>query len=168
MSMEQDMEQIIATVRGFEGALVVVPRPGDDVPELAWGDAYFYCSPDGRMPEGVQPYGTIVVKNYPGDIASDLDSPGRWRVNIHVGRTTFEELTGEEPRGLNRPRDYAAADCVMPHPVYGPLGWVSVVNPGERTTRTVVRLLGAAHDAARARFERRRHGPGPDTVPEPD
>lgn len=149
------MEQIIATVRGLDGALVVVPEPGGEFPEIAWGDAFFYYAPDGRMPQNVQPYGTIVTKNYPGDTACDLDPPGRWRVNVHVDRATFRELTGEEPRSLTRPRDYAAADSVMPHPVYGALGWICVVNPAERTTDTVMRLLRDAHDAARARFERR-------------
>ncbi|MFJ1746501.1 DUF6194 family protein [Streptomyces sp. NPDC088116] len=153
------MEQIIATVRGFDGALVFVPEQGGGFPELAWGDAFFYYAPDGRMPQNVQPYGTIVTKDYPDDTASDLDPPGRWRVNIHVDRATFREFTGEEPRGLSRPRDHAAADSVMPHPVYGALGWICVVNPGERTADTVARLLRGAHDTARSRYERR-HEPG--------
>ncbi|MEV7734319.1 DUF6194 family protein [Streptomyces sp. NPDC088921] len=143
------MEQIIATVRGFEGALVVVPEPGGGFPEIAWGDAFFYYAPDGRMPRTTQPYGTIVTKDYPDDSASDLDPPGRWRVNIHVGRAALPEL-------LDGRYDLAAADVVLPHPVYGSLGWICVVNPGERTTGTVVRLLRAAHEAARAR-EARRH-----------
>ncbi|MFF0084040.1 DUF6194 family protein [Streptomyces canus] len=143
------MEQIIATVRGFEGALVVVPEPGGDSPEIAWGDAFFYYAPDGRMPPATQPYGTIVTKNYPDDSASDLDPPGRWRVNVHVGRTALPGLAGGR-------YDLAAADVVLPHPVYGPLGWICVVNPGERTTGTVVRLLREAHEAARARAARRR------------
>lgn len=143
------MEQIIATVRGFEGALVVVPEPGGDFPEIAWGDAFFYYAPDGRMPRSTQPYGTIVTKNYPDDSASDLDPPGRWRVNVHVGRTALPELVGAR-------YDLAAADVVLTHPVYGPLGWICVVNPGERTTGTVVRLLREAHEAARARAARRR------------
>ena len=143
------MEQIIATVRGFEGALVVVPEPGGDFPEIAWGDAFFYYAPDGRMPRSTQPYGTIVTKNYPDDSASDLDPPGRWRVNVHVGRTALPEVDGGR-------YDLAAADVLLPHPVYGPLGWICVVNPGERTTGTVVRLLREAHEAARARAERRR------------
>jgi hypothetical protein len=143
------MEQIIATVRGFEGALVVVPEPGGDFPEIAWGDAFFYYAPDGRMPRATQPYGTIVTKDYPDDIASDLDPPGRWRVNIHVGRAAPPEL-------LAGPYDLAAADVVLPHPAYGPLGWICVVNPGERTTGAVVRLLREAHEAARARAARRR------------
>ncbi|MFG2137701.1 DUF6194 family protein [Streptomyces sp. NPDC048650] len=153
------MEQITASVRGFDGALVVAPEPGDDFPELTWGDAFFYYAPDGQMPQHVQPYGTIVTKDYPDDDACDLDAPGRWRVNIHVDRATFRELTGEEPHHLTRPRDPAAADRVIPHPLYGALGWIAVVNPGERTTDTVVQLLRGAHEAARARFARR-HEPG--------
>ncbi|MFC8125748.1 DUF6194 family protein [Streptomyces sp. NPDC057302] len=149
------MEQIIATVRGLDGALVLIPEPGGVFPELAWGDAFFYYAPDGQIPKTVQPYGTIVTKNYPDDDACDLDPPGRWRVNIHVDRATFQKLTGEEPRSISRPRDYAAADSVMPHPVHGALGWVSVVDPGERTMGTIVQLLHSAHEAARARFARR-------------
>ena len=149
------MEQIIDAVRGLDGALVVVPGPESDAPELAWGDAFFYYAPDGRMPQHVQPYGTIVTKDYPDDAASELDAPDRWRVNVHVDRATFLRLTGEEPRTLTQPRDYAAADVFFPHPVYGSLGWVSVVNPGEQTTDAVLHLLHDAHDAARARAERR-------------
>lgn len=150
------MEQIIETVRGLDGALVVVPGPGSDAPEVAWGDTFFYYAPDGQMPEHVQPYATIVTKDYPDDTASELDDPDRWRVNIHVDRATFLRLTGEEPRSLSRSRDFAGSDVFNPHPVYGGLGWVSVVNPAEQTGATVERLLREAHEAARSRFERRR------------
>ncbi|MFF1720226.1 DUF6194 family protein [Streptomyces sviceus] len=143
------MEQIIATVRDFDGALVVVPGPGGDSPEIAWGDAFFYYAPDGRTPRHTQPYGTIVTKDYPDDTASDLDPPGRWRVNVQVGRAALPELLGQR-------HDPAEADVLLPHPVYGALGWICVVNPGERTTGTVVRLLREAHEAARARAARRR------------
>ncbi|MEV6539280.1 DUF6194 family protein [Streptomyces sp. NPDC051665] len=150
------MEQIIATVRDFTGALVVVPEPGSASPELAWGDAFFYYAPDGQLPQNVQPYGTVVTKNYPDDTASDLDLPGRWRVNIHVGRTAFRELMGEErSHSLNRSHDFAAADTVLPHPVYGAHGWICVVNPAEETGELVVELLRGAHDDARARLARR-------------
>jgi Family of unknown function (DUF6194) len=102
----------------------------------------------------------IITKDYPDDTASDLDPEGRWRVNVHVDRATFRRLTGEDPRGLTRPRDLATADVVNPHPVYGSLGWIAVVNPGERTADAVLQLLRDAHDAARARFERRQEEGG--------
>ena len=104
MSTHLSIDQIIGAVRDLEGSLVVAPAVGDtDVPELAWGDAFFYYAPDGVMPRNVQPYGTIVTKNYPDDAASDLDPAGRWRVNVHVDRTTFRELTaGQGAAGTGR------------------------------------------------------------------
>jgi hypothetical protein len=149
------MEQILSAVGALEGVLILAPQAGSEYPELAWGDAFFYYAPDGQVPQNVQPYGTIVTKDYPDDTASRLDDEGRWRVNIHVDRSTFVELTGEEPRRLVRPRGFAATDEINPHPVYGALGWVAIVNPGDRTMSTVIGLLRDAHHAARHRFERR-------------
>jgi hypothetical protein len=160
MSTHLSIDQIIGTVRGLEGSLVVTPAVRDlDFPELAWGDAFFYYAPDGVMPRNVQPYGTIVTKNYPDDTVSDLDGPDRWRVNIHVDRATFQELTGDhgaaDDRDAADQADPATPDVVLPHPVYGSAGWIAVVNPGRETGNTVLRLLREAHDTARARFERR-------------
>ena len=43
----------------------------------------------------------------------------------------------------------------MPHPVYGHLGWVFVVEPGEGATPLLHDLLSQAHDAAKRRWARR-------------
>jgi hypothetical protein len=153
MSTHLSIDQIIDAVRDLDGSLVVAPAAGDaDLPELAWGDAFFYYAPDGQMPRTVQPYGTVVTKNYPDDSTSDLDPEGRWRVNVHVGRAAFRELTGTEASAV----DPATPDVVLPHPVYGSAGWIAVVNPGPATADTVLRLLREAHAGARARYERRR------------
>ncbi|MFE7507078.1 DUF6194 family protein [Promicromonospora sp. NPDC057488] len=161
------IDQIIAAVRDLDGALVVAPAAGDPtVPELAWGDAFFYYAPDGEMPRNVQPYGTIVTKNYPDDTTSGLDPAGRWRVNVRVGRARAAELTGAVEPGAVQPGVVGpgtgepatppdTADVVLPHPVYGAAGWIAVVNPGPATGETVLALLRDAHDAARTRFERR-------------
>jgi hypothetical protein len=106
------------------------------------------------VPQRQQPYATIVTKNYPDDIRCDLDRPGRWRLNIHVGRTVFTELTGEVPRARSS-ADLTATDVVLPHPVYRALGWVAIVNPGARTHPLAVRLLRGAHEDARRRAARR-------------
>ncbi|MFE1951766.1 DUF6194 family protein [Streptomyces sp. NPDC059524] len=143
------MDRIIAEVRAFDGAHVQLPAPGDGTPEIAWGDAFFFYAPDGRPPAHAQPYATIVTKNYPGDAASDLDTPDRWRLNIQVGRTSAVP-------DLPTTADHSTVDVVQPHPVYGAQGWVCVVNPGERTTSTALTLLRDAHEAARGRYERRR------------
>ena len=148
------MNDFLDTVRGFDGALVVVPGRGGTLPEIAWGDAFCFYAPDGQMPQTVQPYATAVTKDYPDDTASQLGG-GRWRLNINAGRAAFTELTGEQPRSTTASWDYAAADTVLPHPVYGELGWICIVTPGPRTRGTALQLLRDAHAAARARAERR-------------
>ncbi|HEV7183108.1 MAG: DUF6194 family protein [Actinomycetales bacterium] len=141
-----DMKSIIETVQDFDGALVVQPEPGSAFPEISWGDAYFYYAPDGTMPERTQPYGTIITKNYPDDAGSQLDIPGRFRANVHAGRDAVAKLPADI--------DPASVDTFMPHPIYASAGWVSVINPSATSDRLIA-LLRQAHDAARARAERR-------------
>ena len=56
---------------------------------------------------------------------------------------------------LEWPRGPATDDALFPHPVYGTLGWLSVVNPGPATSDPLRDLLRSAHQAARGRRERR-------------
>ncbi|MET4783441.1 DUF6194 family protein [Glaciihabitans sp. UYNi722] len=64
---------IVKMVSDWEQVLVVTPGPGDGSPEVAWGDTFFYYTPDGEMPTSTQPFATIVTKNYPDDDQSELD-----------------------------------------------------------------------------------------------
>ena len=148
------MDRLVAEIRGFDGVLDFAPAPGSAAPAVAWGDHFFYYAPTGLVPPREQPYATIVTKNYPGDTDCDLDEPGRWRLNIHVGRAAVSALT-EESRGDPVPRDHPVADVVIPHPVYRAQGWVAIVNPGPETYDLAVRLLRQAHADARRRAERR-------------
>lgn len=144
------IQRILAAVRSLDGVLVLSPTDGDGSPELAWGDHFVYYAPDGAVPTNIQPYATIVTKNYPDDTASDLDRPGRWRLNIHVGRAAAQRLVGD---GAGTTAD--ATDVLLPHPLYGRLGWVAVVDPGERTLPAVLDLLADAHERAKLRAARR-------------
>ncbi len=67
---------------------------------------------------------------------SDLAREGVFRLNIGVGKATFERLVGslEEP-------DYAALDTVIPHPVYAKQRWIAILNPSDRTFDEVVKPL---------------------------
>ncbi|MTD14988.1 hypothetical protein GIS00_13670 [Nakamurella sp. YIM 132087] len=146
------MDELIAEVRTFEGSLVVVPARGGEFPEIAWGDAFMYYAPDGVMPRE-QPYGTIIVKDYPDDDRSGLDYPTRWRVNIRVDDESFERLVGLPRRQLPDTWDVSATDTFFAHPVYGSLGWVCVISP-DSTGGEVVDLLRLGHDKARRHARR--------------
>ena len=145
------MDRLLDVVRSFDGVLELAPVPGSEFPQIAWGDHFFYFSPDGLIPERVQPYATVVTKNYPDDTSSDLDPPDRWRLNIHVGRSVLAELVGGGSESDAAPIDFGNSDTVLPHPVYRAQGWICIVNPGVRTTDLTLGLLRRAHEDARRR-----------------
>jgi hypothetical protein len=149
------IEEIIDFVEDLAGVLAIRPGPGDGTPEISWGDAFFYYSPEGVMPEATQPFATIVTKNQPGDERSRLDRPDAFRVNMAAGKASFVDWTGHGPREPGSDDDPSVTDVVMAHPVYGSVGWLAVVNPGHRTDAAVRELLRHAHHLARSRYERR-------------
>lgn len=46
------MEQILETVYGFDGVVVLAPTPGSEFPEIAWGDHFFTSPLTGRSRSG--------------------------------------------------------------------------------------------------------------------
>jgi hypothetical protein len=124
--------------------------PETDVVE-ALGASFFSLDAEKHWPN----YATIVTTDEHDEGApSKLSRPGVFRLNIGVGRATFERLVGEmvEP-------DYAAFERILPHPVYAKQLWISILNPSDATFRDVVMpLLTEAHDrlaAARTRHPNR-------------
>jgi len=59
---------MVAVLSRYDDVLVLRPTAGDDFPEIAWGDVFFYFSPDGQVPPG-QPFATVVTKDYPHEPA---------------------------------------------------------------------------------------------------
>jgi hypothetical protein len=56
-----------------------------------------------------------------------------FRLNIGVGKATFERLVG----GIDAP-DYAAIDRIIPHPMYSKQRWIGILNPSRSSFDTVV------------------------------
>ena len=84
---------------------------------------------------------------------SDLARAGVFRLNIGVGKATFDRVVGDQAEP-----DYAALDTVLPHPVYAKQRWVAILNPSRRSFDAVVKpLLAEAHERL-ARPRRRRAG----------
>ncbi|THG29978.1 DUF6194 family protein [Naasia lichenicola] len=158
---DSTLEQILETIRGFDGVLELAPGPGSEHPEISWGDHFFYYAPDGRVPTNRQPYATIVTKDYPDDVGSRLSAADRWRLNIHVGMPLFTELLGYPPDAIQQAAiDFSETDVFLPHPLYGAFGWVCIVDPAARTTDRAIDAFAQAHRADRRRVVRR-DGGGP-------
>ena len=94
-------------------------------------------------PSGWPNFATIVTTDeHDMGNPSDLARDGVFRLNIGVGKATFERLVDPsvEP-------DYAVLDTVIPHPVYAKQRWIAILNPSRRTfDETVKPLIVEAHD----------------------
>lgn len=125
------------------------------------GNRFFFYNPDpGVPPDHRFPWATIVTSDL-YDQSSNLNRPGVFRLNIGVGRQTFRARFGPARRAagvedaaeggsaLAGEYDFTALDRVMPHPQYGMMYWVCVLNPGAETFEREVRpLLAEAYALA--------------------
>ena len=115
----------------------------------AFGYTFFFYGPDRMLP-----FATLAASDNDHDRVSHLDRPGVYRLNIGVGRKTFQSLFGSEGVVLGD-HDFTTLDRIMPHPEYAAQSFVCVLNPGENTLQTVQGLLAEAHALAAQRHARR-------------
>jgi len=146
-------DEISAVLSSFE----------DVAPKASWGETAFFVNPQGRLPSGSY-FATIKKKDGDNDKASRLDRPGVFRLNFGPGKKAFERVFGPAPKRpakggvIEGPWDFAASDVLMPHPVYGWMGWMCILEPSEDTFSSIEPLIREAHRralaSARAKLEK--------------
>ena len=91
------------------------------------------------------PFATIVTRDDDYDRASELDREGLFRLNFQVPKPVFRSLFPDlaDREALEGAEiDYRALDTLFPHPVYGRMYWVSVINPNRTWPECKSLLLG--------------------------
>lgn len=117
----------------------------------AEGNSFFFYGPMGESNKF--PFATLVTTD-DYEKVSNLNRPGVFRLNIGISKASYLSLFGAPaPRPnadgiIDSGYDYAALDQIMPHPVYGNMFWVGVLNPSPATFEQVQRLLAEAYDTA--------------------
>lgn len=144
-------------IETFEGVDVV----------MASGDSFFFYNPDKNVPPDHRfPFVTLVTSDI-NDQFSNLNRPSVFRLNIGIGKQTFRSLFGNpslpaygasaaESGDTSSDYDFTALDQVMPHPVYGRMYWMCVLNPSDQTFETQVRpRLTEAYEMAVSKYKRK-------------
>jgi Family of unknown function (DUF6194) len=118
----------------FEGVDVVVAS-----------DNYFFLyDPDHKFP-----FATLMT-NDDNDSASNLNRPSIFRLNIGIRKETFDSMA------FSADVDFTVLDQLLPHPVYGKMFWVCVLNPSDTTFQTVKRLLAEAYDLSVKKYAKKK------------
>lgn len=115
--------------------------------EESYGYSFFFVGSDHRLP-----FVTIADSDNEYDNVSNLDREGVYRLNIGVGKETFNQLTAGR---LDRDIDYMVLNEFLPHPQYARQHFVCILNPAQDRAEMTKRLIVEAHGLAAERARRR-------------
>jgi hypothetical protein len=126
----------------------------------ASGDSFFMYLPKHQFdPAHRLPFATIVTSDA-YDHFSDLNRPSVFRLNFGVSKETFQSLFGPQPfpsdadEAAGSGYDFTALDTLLPHPVYGRMFWVCVLNPSTATFAAIKPMLAEAYELSMKRMSR--------------
>ncbi len=102
--------------------------------------------------EHLVPFVSIASSDNEYDKVSNLNREGVFRINIGVGRETFDSLVGNSS---SENIDYSALDVFMPHPEYAKQHFVCILNPSGANEDRTKKLIIEAHDLAANRLQRK-------------
>lgn len=130
------------------------------VPKSSWGETSLFYNPGKVLPNGVY-FCTIKEKNGDNDKSSELDRPGVFRLSIGIGKNSYEELFGDKPKRpakgciIDTEHDFTVQNKLMPHPIYGWMSWVQILNPTESKFAELFPLITEAHSSAVSKFNKK-------------
>ena len=132
----------------------------DSVFVKSWGEKGVFYNPGRQLKRGIYVL-TIKGKDGKNHKGSNLGREGVFRVNFGLKKSTFQRLFGplpaRPPAGgvVEMPYDFSAADHLLPHPVYGWMGWVCILNPSEAFFPELKPLILESYSLAVEKFKRR-------------
>jgi hypothetical protein len=127
-----------------------------------WGEKAIFYNPEDIFAKGAYML-TFKENDGKNDSASFLNREGIYRLNLKISHKSFIDLFKYIP---NRPKagevvdtkhDFTKINELMPHPVYGWMTWVCVLNPTNETVEMLFKegLIEDAYQAAIKNIEKR-------------
>ena len=129
------------------------------VEDWNWGEQSLFYNSGHRLPKGTY-FLTFKERDGANDSAAGI-RPGDYRLNVGISKAAFTDRFGAV---LARPaaggvvqtgHNFTQRDRILPHPVYGWMCWIAIVNPTQETFEELKPLLSGAYERAVERYRRR-------------
>lgn len=126
----------------------------------AYGETSFFYNPKDLLKRGIY-FCTLKEKDGPNDKSSNLNRDHTFRINFGLPRPTFLKIFQTLPKrpvqGCTIDGDYnfETLDILTPHPVYGWMAWVCIINPSQKTWDDLKPLLTQSYDLCRIKYAKR-------------
>lgn len=138
------------------------------VENSVWGETALFYNPSGLLKRGTYCI-TFKEKDGENDASSALNREEvEYRMNLKISKPTFltqfnePSLPGRPAKGnmialkSGRAFDPTVLDTLIPHPVYGWMSWISIINPSKESIEVIMRagLLDESYEAAVAGYNK--------------
>jgi hypothetical protein len=128
----------------------------------AWGETSLFYNPNNLLKRGVY-FCTLKNKDGENDQASYLCREGIFRINFGISKKTFVNNFKTIPKRpvkggvIDGDYNFQATDILTPHPVYGWMSWVSILNPSKKTLKVIEPLFNESYTLCIEKYKKRRH-----------
>lgn len=125
-----------------------------------WGEIGLFYNPENKLSKGIYLL-TFKEKDGANDKASNIDRENIYRMNLGISKESFFQLFGNKPKRpkagqiINMPYDFSELNRIMPHPVYGWMNWVCVLNPTRETFNKLFPLIEEGYSLALKKYEKK-------------
>ena len=130
------------------------------VPINTWGETAYFYNPGLLLKRGTY-FITIKEKDGENDSSSNLNRKGVFRLSCGTTKKDFENLFKLKPHRpytwgvIDGPYKFDELDTIIPHPVYGWIGWISVLNPFKLTFEKFLKISDNYYEEAVTRFNKK-------------
>lgn len=125
-----------------------------------WGERGLFYNPEGKLSKGIYVM-TFKEKDGPNDKASQVNRDGVYRLNLGLSKQTYLHIFGEKPERpaaggiVDTGHHFHMLDKIMPHPVYGWMSWIGVLNPSELTFERLKPLIDEGIHMAKFKYSKK-------------
>lgn len=125
-----------------------------------WGEIGLFYNPDNLLKKGIYLL-TFKEKNGANDQSSNLDRDGFYRLNLGISKKSFIELFGSIPKRppaggvIDMNFDFSQTDTIVPHPIYGWMAWICVVNPTEISFKKILPLIEEGYNLSLKKYSKK-------------
>lgn len=101
-----------------------------------WGEIGIFYNPNNMFSKGIYLM-TFKEKDGENDKSSKLNRGNLYRLNIGITKQEFVNLFQTIPKRPNAGEtvdtnhDFSEINKIMPHPVYGWMSWICIINPSK-------------------------------------
>lgn len=130
------------------------------VSKTSWGETALFYNPDHLLPNGIY-FCTIKEHDGDNDKASKLNRKDVFRISLGISKTTYQNQFGVRPKRPNKggiidtKHDFTKLDTLMPHPIYGWMSWVQILNPSIKSFQSLLPLFNESYLNAIIKFDKK-------------